>query len=67
MFGGQRGQFADQFRVLSVQIDLVDDLAHAAHGPELFDEGLRVIGGFLDELAREVERLFGSIHFTRQA
>ena len=57
MLGGQRDQLVDQLVVPAFEVELVDDLADAARGPELVDEGVRVVVAFVDEVGGEVERL----------
>ena len=52
----ERDQFLDQFLVLALQVDLVDQLADPAHGPQLLDKGIRLIAGTGDQLGREVKR-----------
>ena len=54
---GQFDQFLHQLVVLAVEVHLVEDLAHAADGPQLLDEGQRFVVALLDERGGEVELL----------
>ena len=58
VLGGQRDQLVHQLLVAAFEVELVDDLADAARGPQLGDEGVRVVVALVDELGREVERFF---------
>jgi len=66
VLGGQCDQFVDQFLVLTLQIDLVDNLADAADRPQFLDEGLRVVRGLLDQLGGKTECLLRAIDLARQ-
>ena len=56
-FGRERDQLLDQLLVAALEVELVDDLADAARGPQLGDERVGVVVALLDELGGEVERL----------
>src|SRR5690242_20494875 len=51
-------KFLDEFFVLALEIDLVENFSHATHGPQSFDERLRLVVAALDEIGREIELLF---------
>ena len=54
---GQIDQLLDQLVVLALQVDFVEDLAHAADGPELLDEAVAFVAALLDQLGGEIELL----------
>ena len=54
---GQPDQLRHQLLVPALEVQLVEDFADAADGPELLDEGVGVVGAFVDEVGGEVELL----------
>jgi hypothetical protein len=65
VFRGEANQFFDQLVVLAAEINLVDDLADAPHGPELLDEGMGLVVRLLHELGGKIEGLLFVAHFAR--
>ena len=59
---GQFDQFLDQFVVLALEVEFVEDFAHAADGPELLDEGKAIVAALLDQRGGEVELLSRVAH-----
>ena len=66
VLGRERDQLVHQFLVAAFEVELVDDVADAARGPELGDEGVRVVVALVDELGGEVERLFVVADFAAE-
>ena len=62
--GGQIDQFLDQLVVLAPQVQLVEDFAHAADGPQLLDERKALVVALLDQRGREIELLPALAHRT---
>ena len=57
VLGREHHQFLDQFVVLSLEVDFVENLADSPHGPQLFDERQAFVAAMIDEVGREVEFL----------
>ncbi len=61
---GQLNQLLDQLVVFAFEVDLVEDVAHAADGPELFDEAVGGVAALLHEGGRKIELLVPGSHFA---
>ncbi len=66
MLGCQGDEFFHQFFVPAFDVELVDDIADSARGPEFGHERVCVIITFGNKVGGEVERLFFVADFARQ-
>ena len=55
--GGQFDQFLYEFVVFALQVQLVEDFAHAADGPKFFDECEALIAALIRECGGKIELL----------
>src|SRR5262249_26078134 len=62
----ERDEFLHELLIAALEVDLVDDVADAARGPEFGHERVRVVVALLHKLAREVERLLLIADFAAQ-